>query len=327
MDSIFTHESFAECGCCACSLGYLDAEGKGGLYARTGYEAFDSSGALYRTVASRGWGGLNAALEGPIYNDAVCGMDRVFTLPPAPMTYYGTMLSQLWNLGAYPWGDTVFPPNTPTTEVTDCADGLIDFASTSYPEPDYHLAEEMDGEHDPLGPQGVTYLANLITADIAFLELRDYVKSLAWPGTYTRCWDNAVTPMSCTAGAVVIRYHAEHPTNADYITYEAARYRRRFPIPAAGTVQYEWDIYWTPEGGAAELYDTISWQWDEDTPVGYDQADPDTWPAMPWYEMPAYDSDLGYGTFSIAPADWRVTCKTADTATAPDGASIEVESA
>lgn len=327
MGSIFFHESFSECGCCACSLGYLEATGKGGLYGRTGYAAFDGSSALYRTVASRGWGGVNAALNGPVYNDAQCSLDRAYDTGD-PMTYYGFMLSQLWSATlAYPWGSAVFPPNTPVTEVTDCADGLIDFASTAYPEPDVHDAEEMDGLNDPLGPRGVTHLANEISVDDAFLELRDYVDALSYTGTYDRCWDNRVTPMTCDAGAMFIRYHAEWPSDTDFMACERAQYRRRFPVPTGGTVQFEWDIYWTPEGGVAELYDTISWQWDEDVPVGYDQADPDTWPAMPWFEMPAYDSDLGYGTFSIAASDWRVTCKTADTATAPAGADIEVEAA
>jgi hypothetical protein len=307
-------------------LGYLEAEGKGGFYTRTGYEAFNGTGGLYRTIASRGWGGYTSATEGPLYNDLQCSLDYPFVT--SPLSYYGFMLSQLWGGASspIPWGtDTLLVAYgaTPFAEIDDCADdpGMMDFFP-EVEEVDRVLSYEGDGLNNPLGPRGISHLLNAIDNDDAFLELRDYVNALAWPGgTYARCWTNE----TCAANEVRVRYHAVWPLASVFIVHEAARYRRRFPIPASGIVRFEWDIYWTPEGGVAELYDTIVWEWDGTIPVGYDDADPDTWPDTGWFEMPPYDADLGYGAFSIAATDWRVECTTAAASTAP--VSIEAEAA
>lgn len=325
MQSIFFHESFADCGCCECSIGVLDVAGKGGLYSRAGYAALDGSAARYRGVVSRGWGALDTPDDGPIYNDVACFLARAFNTDD-PMDFYGLLLSQLWGgpLHPIPWGtndrETQFGP-TPFSESTDCADGHIEF----YPDdvdPDLLRAIAGDGENNPLGPRGVTHLINLITDEKTFAELREYVESLAFPGSYVCGWLGDGVTAGCND--VRVRHLESLSLTPTFLCYELAQYRRRFPVPAAGSVRFEWDIYFYPHLGETSedydtpvLYDTISWQWDGVVPPGYDAADAATWPVTPWFDMPDFDSPLGHGAFRITPSDWRVYCITDSSPTAP----------
>jgi hypothetical protein len=319
MQSIFFHESFAECSCCECSIGVLDVAAKGGVFTRTGYAALDGSSARYRTVASRGWGPLDTPDDGPIYNDLQCSLARAFYHASHPIAYYGFLLSQLWGGpgSPIPWGTQELVDvygATPYSETTDCEDGHLEF----YPDdldPDRILSIAGDGENNPLGPRGVTHLVNLLTDAVAFAELMEYVASLTFPGSYECGFVGEGLTVTCND--LRVRHLESIPLTPSFLVYEAAQYRRRFPIPPSSSVRFEWDIYFYPYLGpdpedydTPVLYDTISWQWDGTTPGGYDAADPDTWPSTPWFEMPEYDATLGHGAFRIAPADWRVICDT-----------------